>query len=349
MSDSRSTNLGCGARTTRTITETGLTLTRLGVGGGPFGNLLAPLAAADVATVVGSALDLGLRYFDTAPIYGFGLAEERLGRALSGVDRDRFVLATKVGRLLRSDAPPDPALFHDGEPFFRDTPPVNPVRDFSHRGVHASLEESLGRLGLERADIVYIHEPEREHIKQVIEQAYPALAEMRAEQRVKAIGLGSDLVDVMVELVEKLDLDCLLLASRYTLLDHSALDELLPLCVRRGVAVIVGGVFNSGILADPVNTPLYEYVPASEEVRDRVAEINEVCRRWKIPLRAAALQFPLAHPAVACAVVGMRNIHELEQNVAMLDVEIPADLWAELAERQLIAAGAPAPGGGEER
>lgn len=329
------------ALTPRAINDTGVVVSRLAIGGGPFGNLFEPVSDVDVVDIVELALARGLRHFDTAPLYGFGLAERRLGQALHDVEHDRYAISTKVGRLLRADAPPDQDLFYDGEPFFVGTPPVNPVRDFSVDGTRASFRESLERLGLDQIDIVYIHEPEPQHIAQVVSETHPALCELRRESRARAIGLGSDRLDVMVPLVAELPLDCLLLASRYSLLDHSALDELLPLCAERGLAVLAAGVFNSGILADPVRTPLYEYAPAPAEVRRRVQQIAQACERWRVPLAAAALQFPLAHPSVVSVVVGMRSTAELEQNVALLDVDIPEGLWLELKERGLIAPDAP--------
>lgn len=318
-------------------------VSRLAVGGGPLGNLLAPVSDADAESVVRTALDLGLRLFDTAPVYGMGLAEQRLGRALATVDRDAVTVSTKVGRLLRADAPPEQALFHDGEPFFRDTPPLSTVWDFSYDGAIASLRESLDRLGLERADIVYLHEPAPEQISEAAGEAWRALCDLRASGVVRAIGLGSDRLDVMLELVRELELDCLLLASRYSLLDHSSLDELLPLCAERGVAVIAGGVFNSGILADPAGAATFDYLPADAEVRARVARMRAACETWDVPMKAAALQFPLAHPAVVSVVVGMRTAREVADNVAMLDIEIPDGLWSDLRQWGLLPPSAPTP------
>jgi len=332
------------ARALAAIAGTGAVVSRLAVGGGPLGNLLQPMTDADARRLVRSALDLGLRHFDTAPVYGMGLAERRLGRSLSGIDRDDVTVSTKIGRLLRADAPREEGLFHDGQPFFRDAPQLGTLWDFSYAGAVASLEESLARLELARADIVYLHEPSPHQVRQAAGEAFRALADMRAAGEVRAVGLGSDRVDVMAELVRELDLDCLLLANRYSLLDPSALDEVLPLCAERGIAVIAGGVFNSGILADPGAT--FDYLPADAEVRARVARLRAVCQSWGVPVKAAALQFPLGHPAVVSVVVGMRSEAELHDNVAMLELELPPGLWDDFKRLELIPRAAPTPTAG---
>lgn len=332
---------GAVARRTAEIGGTGVLVSRLALGGGPLGNLLQPLPDEDAERVVRAALDAGVRLFDTAPVYGMGLAEQRLGRALRSMDRAAVTVSTKVGRLLRAGAPPEEALFDNGVPFFRDTPDLSTVWDFSYEGAITSLEESLERLVLANADIVYLHEPSSQQLEQAATEAYRGLRELRAAGRVRAIGLGSDRVDVMLPMVRELELDCLLLASRYSLLDQSALDELLPLCVERGVAVVVGGVFNSGILADPAETPTFDYLPADAQIRERVSRVTAVCESWDVPLRAASLQFPLLHPAAISVVVGMRSERELSDNIEMLEIEIPSGLWQDLKRQDLISQSAP--------
>ena len=310
---------------------TGLELTRVGVGGGPLGNLFEVVGELEVDRLLQEALHAGIRYFDTAPLYGMGLSETRLGRTLAEVDRDAIVVSTKVGRILSADAPPDPDLLVDGELIFRDTPPVNARWDFTFDGVLASHRASLDRLGLDRVDIGLLHEPAPDQLERAATNGYRALRHLRDEGTLRAIGVGWDRVEPMTDLVSALDLDYLLLASRYTLLDQSALPQLLPACVERGTAVIAGGVFNSGILA-AADGP-YEYLPAGPEIRARVAELTRLCNRWDVPVRAAALQFPLAHPVVVGLVLGMRSVTELEDNIRMLDVEIPAALWRALARK----------------
>lgn len=333
------------AATTR-VGDTDALVSRLALGGGPLGNLLGVVDDADADALVRAAIDLGVRLYDTAPVYGMGLAEQRLGRILRGVRRSDITVSTKVGRLLRADAPPDEELFHDGKPFFRETPAMNPIWDFSYAATRKSLEESLGRLGLDRADIVYLHEPPLRHLAQAASDGYRALRDMRAAGELGAVGVGWDRADLMADLVSDLELDCLLLASRYSLLDQTAIGDLLPRCLERKVAVVVGGVFNSGILADPAGAPTYDYLPADAEVRARVGRIHEICRRWKTPLTAAALQFPLAHPAVISVVVGMRSAQELHENAEMLALSIPGGLWTDLKRDGLIASQAPIPNAG---
>jgi D-threo-aldose 1-dehydrogenase len=318
----------------REIGATGVMIGALGVGGGPFGNLLGPVDPDEVRSVVNEALHLGVRYFDTAPVYGMGLSESRLGAALAGVDRSTFVLSTKVGRLLRAEAPPDPELHIDGEPFFKDTPPVNPIWDFSAKGVRRSLEESLDRLNLDHADIVLIHEPPDAHVRRAAGEGFRALRDLQRAGQVRAIGLGWDKVEPMIDFVRENRPDCVMVAGRYTLLDQRAAPVLLPLCAELGVAVIAAGVFNSGFLADTGAT--FEYAPANDAVREQAARVEAVCARHDVPLAAAALQFALRHAAVAGAVIGMRTRTELRQNLELLEVDIPEALWDDLARNGLI-------------
>jgi D-threo-aldose 1-dehydrogenase len=325
----------------RAIGGTGVEISTVGVGGGPIGNLFAPISDAESGSLLHAAIERGVRYFDTAPVYGTGLAETRLGRALAPYPRDRFAVSTKVGRLLRADAPPDPDLFHNGEAFFKVSPVLNPVWDFSYEGTARSLEESLGRLGLDGVEIAFLHEPPDRCLRQATGEGYRALRDLRQAGTVRAIGVGWDRVDVMARLVAELDFDCILVAGRYTLLDQSAMERLLPVCVERGVAVVVGGVFNSGILADPAAT--YDYVPAQGDVRERVRKMAEICDRWSAPLKAVALQFPLGHRAVAGVVLGMRTVGELKENLGLLDFAVPPGLWRDLQHAGLLPEAAPVP------
>jgi D-threo-aldose 1-dehydrogenase len=293
--------------------------TRLGLGTAPLGGLYDAVEDATAHTLVEHAWELGLRLFDTAPLYGSGLAEQRLGRVLGARPRNEFVLCTKVGRLLRADAPPDAN--------FLGTPPLGPVFDFSHDGVLRSLEESLERLGLDRVDIALIHDPD-DHSEQAIDEAYPALERLRTEGVVGAIGVGMNQTELLCRFAHEGEFDCFLLAGRYTLLDRSAGEKLLPLCLERGISVIAGGVFNSGILAAGTT---YDYAPAPPEVLARAEWLRAVCTRFDVPLEAAAMQFPLRHPAVAGIVVGCRSAKELEQDVRAFELELPDELWDELA------------------
>jgi D-threo-aldose 1-dehydrogenase len=277
--------------------------------------------------VVEAAYERGLRLFDTAPLYGSGLSEQRLGAVLRTKPRDEFVLSTKVGRLLRANGPAEPTMFEG-------TPPLRPVFDFSYDGVLRSLDESLARLGLDRVDIALIHDPD-DHYEQALEGAYPALERLRGEGVVGAIGVGMNQTELLVRFARDGDFDCFLLAGRYTLLDTSGLDELLPLAAERGISIVAGGVFNSGVLA---SGETYDYAPAPTEVLERAARLREVCTRWGVPLEAAAIQFPLGHPAVTCVVVGCRSAAEVEEDVRLFQLDIPAGLWQELKAAGLLMA-----------
>jgi D-threo-aldose 1-dehydrogenase len=273
--------------------------------------------------VVETAWESGIRFFDTAPLYGHGLAERRLGSVLREKPRDEFVLATKVGRLLRADAPPEPGQAYKG------VPPVNPVFDFSYDGVMRSVEESLGRLGLDRIDVLHIHDPD-EHFEEALAGAYRALDRLRADGTIGAVGAGMNQSEMLARLAREADFDCFLLAGRYTLLDRSGAVELLPLCVERDIAIIAGGVFNSGILANPSPGTTYNYRPAPPELVQRALRMNEACVRHGVELKAAAIQFPLRHPAVATVLTGCRSVTEVEENVSAFQSPIPDALWDEL-------------------
>jgi D-threo-aldose 1-dehydrogenase len=318
----------------------GLRVSALALGTAPLGNLFAPVAEEDAAATVGWALEAGLTYMDTAPHYGLGLAERRLGRLLAGVPRDRFVVSTKVGRLVRPLAPGETA---DPEGF-ADSPPARRVWDLSGDGVRRSLEESLERLGLDRVDILLLHDPD-DHEREAYEQAFPALIELRDQGVVTAIGAGMNQAEMLTRFVRDLDIDVVLVAGRYSLLDQRALAELLPTCAARGTAVVVGGVFNSGLLADPRPGATFDYAPAPPELVDRAARLAEVCARHGTPLRAAALAFPFGHPAVTSVLVGARSAAEVQDAVACFEWPVPGELWAELAATGLLPADVPNPAG----
>jgi D-threo-aldose 1-dehydrogenase len=320
--------------------RTGLEVSALGLGTAPLGNLFAAVSEADAEATVREALAAGLSYVDTAPHYGLGLAERRLGRVLPGLPRDAFVLSTKVGRLVRPIAEGQAA---DAEGFV-DTPPARRVWDFSRDGVRRSLEESLRRLGLDRVDLVYLHDPDG-HEREAREHAFPALAELRDQGVVRAIGAGMNQAEMLSRFVRDLDVDVVLVAGRYTLLDQRALDELLPACERRGVAVVVGGAFNSGLLADPGPGATYDYRPAPAELVARGERIGEACARHGVPLRAAALAFPFGHPAVRSVLVGVRSPAELKEDVELHARPVPAELWRELVELGLLPGQVPVPAG----
>jgi D-threo-aldose 1-dehydrogenase len=319
---------------------TELTVTRLGLGTVPLGGLYEAVSEEQAHAVVERAWQRGLRFFDTAPLYGHGLSEQRLGHVLRDKPRGEAVISTKVGRLLRSGAPADPAQRDN----WRGVPDLNPVFDFSREGVLRSFEESRERLGLERVDAVLIHDPDDAY-SEALAGAYPALAQLRGEGSIAAIGVGMNQWQMLEAFGRDGAFDCFLLAGRYTLLDQSGLDTLLPLCQREGISIIAGGVYNSGILADPDHAPHYDYRPAGATRVEQVRRIREICERHGVALKAAAIRFPLGHPAVTCVIVGCRSPEEVDENVDMFETPIPEELWNDLRAAKLLGSGVPVPVG----
>src|SRR5919112_2879151 len=324
--------------------KTSLTTTRLGLGSAPLGGLFNAVPDATAHGVVQHAYDVGMRFYDTAPLYGYGSAEQRMGHVLAQQPRDEFVLATKVGRLIRPREAAGSDLDADGAGQFREAPPLVPVFDFSYDAVMRSFEESLERLGIDRIDVLHIHDPD-DYFDQALSGAYKALDKLRSEGTIKALGSGMNQAEMLARFAREADFDCFLVAGRYTLLDQAALPELLPICEQKGIAIIIGGVYNSGILAnlDNPDRATFNYEPAEQRWLEKARAIKAVCDRHHVPLQAAALQFPLAHPAVAVVLTGARSIEELDQNLAFMRQPIPADLWAELKSEGLLPAEAPTP------
>jgi len=333
------------------IESADLEITRLGFGAASIGGLYEPVSDDEAGQTVNRAWDVGIRYFDVAPLYGYGLSEQRLGAVLRNKPRNSFVLSTKVGRLLfpAKQVAADPTLDRDqqafdgvDDAFYRGVPPVRPVFDFTGDGVRRSLEQSLERLGLDAIDIVYIHDPDQ-HWEQAIKGAYPALHRLREEGVIRAIGVGMNQVEMLARFAREGDFDVFLCAGRYTLLDQSALVELLPLCLQRRVSVVIGGVMNSGLLADPRPGARFNYIPAPADLIDRAKHLHAVCESYGVPLRAAALQFVLAHPAVASIVAGVRRSDHIDDTIKMLRFPISSALWTHLKALGLIATDAPVP------
>lgn len=329
--------------------RTALSVTRLAFGGGSIGGLFRAVAAADARAMVDYAWSLGIRYFDVAPLYGYGAAERAMGSALAGRPRGEFVLSTKVGRLVRAAGDVRPgddvdrqAIGEQSDAFYAETGGRKMVFDYSADGVRRSVEDSLERLGLDRVDILYIHDPDA-HWQVALDEAYPALERLRAEGVVGAIGAGMNQSAMLARFAAETDMDVFLLANRYTLLDQEALPELLPLCRDKGIAVVVGGVMNTGVLVDPQPGSRFDYGPAPAAVIERARRIGAVCDRHGISRRAAAIQFPLGHRAVTGLIAGVRTPVHLDDYPASLRQAIPADLWAELKAEGLIAADAPTP------
>jgi D-threo-aldose 1-dehydrogenase len=314
----------------RTVGHTGLRVTRLGLGTAPLGGLYQPVSDADAHATMARAWNDGIRFFDTAPQYGNGLSERRLGAFLKTKPRDDYVLATKVGRLLR--VPQHPA---GEDAYYKGTPPERPVFDFSYDGVMHAFEESLARLSLDRIDILHIHDPDQ-HYEAALAGAYRALDRLRSEGTIKAVGAGMNQAEMLTRFAREGRFDCFLLAGRYTLLEQRALDEFLPLCLERRIGVFVGGVYNSGLLANPSGGAKFNYEDADPAVIERARRLEQVCSRHGVPLKAAAIQFPLHHPAVTAVLMGPRNIAELIDSEAMLAQPIPAALWRDMVEQGLL-------------
>jgi D-threo-aldose 1-dehydrogenase len=324
-------------RSVSEIGKSGLRVTRLGLGGAPLGGLFESVREEDARATLTAAYGAGIRYFDTAPFYGHGRGEMRVGAFLRGRPRDEFVLSTKVGRIL---VPAEGAI-EDHQ--YKDVLPLNPVFDFSAEGILRSFESSLERLGLERIDVLLVHDPDA-HYRAVVDQAFPALARLRQEGRIAAIGAGMNQWEMLYDFARELEFDCFLLAGRYTLLDQSALPELLPECEKRGISILIGGPYNSGVLAaGSRGSGHYDYERPAPAILEKVARLEAVASRHGVPLKAAALQFPLAHPAVASVVPGARTAAEVEENVRLFSHPIPPAFWSDLRRENLIPEEAPLP------
>jgi D-threo-aldose 1-dehydrogenase len=326
--------------------RTAAELTILSLGGAQIGNLYHAIDDDDATATVNEAWDSGIRYFDTAPHYGLGLSERRLGAALRTRPRHEYVVSTKVGRLL--EPVPAGSGARDDQGF--DVPATHRrVWDFSRDGVLRSVEASLQRLGLDRIDVLFLHDPD-DHWRQAIDEAYPALAQLRDEGVVTAIGAGMNQAEMLADFVRHTDMDLIMLAGRYTLLEQGALDEFLPLCEQRGVSVVAAAVFNSGLLARPHPEPgaMYNYDEAPPDLVRRAQRIGEICERHGTTLPAAALQFPLAHPAVATVNVGSRSPEHVRRNVRLFQAPIPRQLWTDLRDEDLLRADAPLPSGNDD-
>ena len=306
-------------------------LTRLGYGAANVGNLFRELTDDQAWAILDAAWGSGIRYFDTAPHYGLGLSERRLGAFLRTKPRDEFVVSTKAGRVLRPNPDDDGGLDLTADFHVRTT--LRREWDFSEAGIRASLHESLERLGLDRVDVLYLHDPERHDLDLALCEAFPALESLRAEGAVDAIGIGSMTAPALALAVEGADLDLAMIAGRFTLLDQSAADAVLPACHVRGTGVVAASVFNSGLLAkdEPSRDDRYEYGRMPEELWEGLQRVVAVCRAHDVPLPAAAAQFPFQDGAVRSVVVGGSRPDQLRRNAELMAVTIPQDFWDELA------------------
>lgn len=329
--------------------STELHTTTMGLGTVPLGNYLETMTDEEAVALVDAVWDHGVRLFDTAPFYGSGIAERRLGEALAKRPREEYVLITKVGRLLREDAPPAPEQFAGpgGRSMFLDIPPLNVKHDYSYDGAMRSVEESLERMGADRFDVVLIHDPDNfpEFYRQSVEGAFPALAKLRDEGVISGVGVGINQAEMLVDYTRDTDMDVFLLAGRYSLLDHESTitSGLLDAVKRDDIAIMLGGVYNSGLLARPDVGATFNYTTAPTDLVERARALQAVCDRHDVPLMAAAIQFPLAEPGITTILTGVRSIPEIDQNVEMMNVPIPAALWDELRAEGFVHESAPTP------
>jgi D-threo-aldose 1-dehydrogenase len=329
------------------IGHTALTATAMGFGSGPIGNRYRRISDNDAQLLVDDAWDRGIRTFDTAPMYGHGLAERRLGQALYDRPRAEFVVSSKVGRRLR---PAAAGTFDTG--LWVDVPPQRIVFDYSYEGAMRSVDDTLQRTLLDRIDVIFIHDPDAfthggDHaavFEQAMTGAYHALLRLREEGVIGAIGVGTSDAQVCIQAADRGDFDCFLLAGRYTLLEQDPLDDLLPICQRRGISLFIGGVYNSGILATGARPGAnYNYAPATPEILARTAELEAVCREYEVPLATVALQFVAAHPAVASILTSAPTVEQQARNIESAQTPIPPGLWAALRQQGLLRPDAPTP------
>ncbi len=329
------------------IGKQGVEVTRLGLGGAPLSGMVlgdglyGGTASDEAGRIIDRAYELGINYFDTAPLYGVGRSEVRYGKGLSGIDRNSFVISTKVGRLLKpvpggmtAEESPDDFADHYG------------IDTWTRDDVLRSIEESLERLQTDHVEIVLVHDPDVQEYgeRQAMEEAFPTLIELREQGTIKAIGCGMNEWQMPARFIKAFDIDAVLLAGRYTLLDHDAYDEFLPLCVERDVKIIIGGPYNSGILArDLSGAVTFDYEVAPQHLVEQARRLEAVCQRHGVDLKAAALQFVLAHPAVGTVIPGAQSVDELEQNFELVGQAIPDDVWSEMKSEGLIPSDAPTP------
>jgi D-threo-aldose 1-dehydrogenase len=331
---------------------------RFGVGMAALSGLFREVSDDDAAVVLDHAWDIGVRYYDTAPLYGYGLGERRLGRLLQKHDRATLAVSSKVGRLLYpiAEIEADPSLepdrpavdipgFDPHEGYFKGAPDERPVFDYSYDGVMRSVEASLQRTGLEHIDIFWIHDPDN-HWEQAISGAYPALADLRSQGVVSAIGVGMNQAEMLTRFAREGEFDALMCAGRYTLLDQTALYQLFPVCEERGTVIVAASVMNSGLLANPGPDSKFDYAPASQALIDRALAIKAVCEGHGVPLRAAALQFVFGHPLVVSVVAGVRSIAHVDDAVDNLRWPIPDAMWDDLRAEGLLPGEVPTPGEG---
>ncbi len=311
------------------IKGTSVSVTKFGLGSAPSAGLYTPVSEEECAALFKRVLESGIRYFDTAPLYAHGLGELRVGRGIKSMS-DEVVISTKVGRLLRE------GVNNELDKWPNSDPNIDVYFDTSTDGIMKSLEASLKRLGRDYIEIALIHDAYT-WLEEAIDVVFPLLADLRSQGVIKAVGIGMNYCEPSIKIMKNTDLNVALMAGRYTLLDQSAAEELLPLAVEKNVSIVAAGVFNSGILANPVTGAYFDYEPASDEMLNKARKIAAFLKERDISLTSAALQFPLSHPAVTTVLVGIRSITELDANLEAFDQDLPADLWTDLRSAGLIS------------
>jgi len=352
---------------TRLIGDTNLRMPVIGLGANPLGGLYEPISGEDVAQTIDRAYGAGVRFFDLAPVYGYGNAERNVGSALKDRPRDEIFVTTKIGRLLLDpDDPTTPAeredvmVIWEGEQLYKGTDAVRPYFDFSHDGVHRSIDASLARTGLDRFDALHIHDPDL-YPDEAIDGAFRALSDLKDQGVIGAIGCGMNQWEMLAEFANRAPFDCFLLAGRYSLLDQSALPGLMPVCERNNISLIIGGVYNSGILSHPdpgsiggvssagdaigswTENVTFNYVPAPPEIIQRAGAMKRLCDDHATSLKAVAIQFPLHHPAVASVLMGPRTPEHVDDNIKAFSDPVPDALWSDFKAAGFLAADAPTP------
>jgi D-threo-aldose 1-dehydrogenase len=310
-------------------------ISKLALGTAPLSGLFTAVSEEHGQATILAALDSGINFIDTAPLYGHGNAERLLGSALRKTNKE-YVISTKVGRVLKKLTPEEIAGKADGlAPFIGVDPTIFPVFDFSRDGILRSIQESLERLNISSIDIALIHDPD-DHIDEVIKNSYPVLDDLKSQGVIKGIGVGMNICSYATKAVKEMDLDVILIAGRYSLLDQSAQEVLFKECLKKQTGVLVGGVYNSGVLANPTPESTYNYLPVTPEILIKVKQIQQLLLDFNIPLTAAAIQFPLRHPAVTCVITGSRSVTELNANIEDFDRDIPDAVWNALEGSGLI-------------
>ena len=325
----------------KTLGRSGIEVTRVGLGCAPLGGLYGDISEDQAHEVVLRALSLGINVIDTAPLYGYGKSEVRIGEAVKGRNRDGFVLASKVGRLLVPKESEGADTSQDAN--WGSPSSLRPKFDFSYDAVMRSVEESLKRLQMDRIDILHIHDPDN-HYEQALRGAYPALDRLRSQGVIRAVSAGMNQSEMLARFAREGDFDCFLLAGRYSILEQGAMDELFPLCARKNIGIMLGGTYNSGILASDLSIGAkFNYADAPPDVLERARGLQAVAARHRVSLKAAASQFALAHPQVTCIIPGTRVPHRVNENLKVVDELIPSEFWADLKAENLIRQDAPVP------